>query len=80
MLSFKEFIDEDKLPARMKLHDAEKLLKKAGYTLNRITKHRIWTHPDPSKEQFALPSHPNREFSPGITRKLFALSEELNEL
>lgn len=70
-------IDEGKNPSRIKLPDAERILKKAGYFLARSGNHNIWKHSDPSKPHFSLPSHQSREISPGITRDLFALSESL---
>jgi predicted RNA binding protein YcfA (HicA-like mRNA interferase family) len=68
-------IDEGKNPSRIKLPDAEKILKRAGYSIARTGNHNVWKHPDPSKPNFSLPSHQSREISPGITRNLFALSE-----
>lgn len=82
MKTFKEFletsIEEDKNPTRVKLPVAEKILKRAGYSLNRSGKHNIWKHSDSTKPHFALPGHPSKEISPAITRQIFALAESLN--
>lgn len=77
MLSFKEFIEEDKSPSRLKAHDAIKILTAKGYYLVRKGKgsHDVYAHNDPAKPHFALPKHASRELSPGVTRQLFALPD-----
>jgi len=69
--------EADKNPARIKNAQAEKLLKKFGYSKIRSGEHQsIWKHmTDKTKELFPLPHH-SKELSPGLTRKLFSLSSE----
>lgn len=73
--------NEEKHPHTIKVSDAFKILKQAGYKMIRSGgKHQTyWRHEtDTNKPDFALPDH-SRDVSPGLTRQLYKLLPE-NEI